>query len=193
MKKQQNSKKLLFEMMEKINPGVNFNENAGYKTITKLQMPVADTAMEMVAEFIDEYEDENIKSSISSLRAGDNETLDFDVPIEDKKYFGGIYGFGDDGEKVPLFDPDRIVGKLSTFVDYGKEQKGYMTGGDPWTEPIPAYWGADVGLEELSLIDDKNKIIYAIPKESEEFKDVDDAIERRYENLTPDDVYPDPY
>ena len=177
MKKQGDSKRMLFEMMAKVNPGFILKEEVveDYRIITSLSQPLTVEDADVVGEVLkNSYDvDKDVSDSIGHLRDGHSEDVNFNI-------------YSDEFEKPlwDVFNVTRISGTLYVGVEYGEEQKGGLE-----TEPLPAYWGAEVHLEKISFIDDDNKIIFQPPTNSADFKLINKEINDRFSSSDPNKYY----
>ena len=177
MKKQGNTKRMLFEMMEKINPGFVLKEEVveDYRIIASLSQPLSVEDADVIGQVIgDSYDvDADVTYAIKNLRDGDSEDIDFNISSGDFEQ-----------PLLNTFNVTRIDGTLFVGVEYGEEQKGGLE-----TEPLPAYWGAEVQLEKIRLIDDTNKIIFEPQKNSSDFKLINKEINDRLSSSDPNKYY----
>lgn len=185
--KKQNSKRLLFEMMAKVNPDFILKEEVinGYNKITMLyddergKGEMHEDFLDSVADDIINSIDDEISDAVRSLSGSQyggqaSEDMDFDVTIN--RHDPNVH-----------FDVSRVVCVINVGVDSAPEQKGGL-----FTEPLDGYWNATVKLEKIQFIDDKNKTIYEPPKESFEFGRIDWRLKDAFDSSDTDDYF-EPY
>lgn len=144
------SKQRLFEVMSRLDktfkPKLNENVESSYESVELKGHYLDEDAMDYFADLIFKDIDTDL---IVSSRDGDLQEFNINNTINDIHV-----------TPVGRINIDRIVGSMWVGYEAEPSQKGGLE-----TEPIQGYWGGFARLEELSLVDDKNRIIYNIPKD----------------------------
>ena len=178
------TKQRLFEVMSRLDktfkPKLNENVESSYERVDLKGHGLDEYVMEHIAEIIfynsDTYQ-------IDNQRVG-HDYQDFNIKLSDLKDHPdwsnyNLYLDDSDFTQVGTINVDRFVGKISDFFE---------TGSDAYGEGESRGWfNAVKGLEELSLVDDKNRIIYNIPKGDYIFNSIDSEMERKSQDVFDDE------
>lgn len=167
-------------------PKLTENVESGYKKVDLMGHAFDEDLLNFIAKIIF---DNSRTYYISGLIEG-NDHQDFNIKLSDLKDYHpdwSIYDlYYDDSKFTPVgtINVDRFVGKIDDFFETGEDAEG----------PNTIYWfNAVKGLEELSLVDDKNRVIYNIPKGSYVFNSIDAEMKRMSEHVFTDDWAKDQY
>jgi hypothetical protein len=166
------SKQRLFEIMSRLDktfkPKLNENVESTYEKVDIRGHLIEDDAMDYIGDKILDNVDSYylIYGGLQNFDIKDVNLKDIELFLNDRK-----------NTFVKKINIDRVVGSMYAESESELEQKGGLE-----TEPIQGYWTGMVSLNEISLIDDMNNIIYLIPQDDYQFNRISKYIAEKAEN-----------